>query len=99
MVAPTTVRGIEHLAHLEPPVIFAANHASHLDTPLLLTTLPVALPRTARWSAAASDYFFDRTWKAVLWSFALAAIPIERCRSTAARPTPPPSCSRTAGTS
>ena len=28
--------------------------------------------------AAASDYFFDRTWKSVLWSFALAAIPIER---------------------
>ena len=30
--------------------------------------------------AAASDYFFDRTWKSVLWSFALAAIPIERSR-------------------
>ena len=25
-------------------MIFAANHASHIDTPLLLTTLPVALP-------------------------------------------------------
>ena len=30
--------------------------------------------------AAASDYFFDRTWKSVLWSFALAAIPIERSK-------------------
>jgi 1-acyl-sn-glycerol-3-phosphate acyltransferase len=30
--------------------------------------------------AGASDYFFDRTWKSVLWSFAVAAIPIERHR-------------------
>jgi len=30
--------------------------------------------------AAASDYFFDRTWKSMLWSFSLAAIPIERTK-------------------
>ena len=58
-------------------MIFAANHASHIDTPLLLTTLPVGF-RHRTVVAAASDYFFDRTWKSVLWSFALAAIPIER---------------------
>ncbi len=79
LVAPTTVRGMEHLELAEPPVILAANHASHLDTPLLLTTLPVAL-RHRTVVAAAADYFFDRTWKSVLWSFALAAIPIERGR-------------------
>lgn len=79
LVAPTTVRGMEHLELAEPPVILAANHASHLDTPLLLTTLPVAL-RHRTVVAAASDYFFDRTWKSVLWSFALAAVPIERSR-------------------
>ena len=71
--------GLEHLQHLEGPVIFAANHASHIDTPLLLTTLPVEF-RHRTVVAAASDYFFDRTWKSVLWSFALAAIPIERSR-------------------
>ena len=61
------------------PVIFAANHASHLDTPLLLTTLPARF-RHRTVVAAAADYFFDRRWKAVLWSFTLAAIPIERAR-------------------
>ena len=61
------------------PSIFAANHASHIDTPLLLTTLPVEF-RHRTVVAAASDYFFDRTWKSVLWSFALAAIPIERSK-------------------
>jgi 1-acyl-sn-glycerol-3-phosphate acyltransferase len=79
LLAPATVRGAEHLVHLEAPVIFAANHASHLDTPLLLTQLPVKF-RHKTVVAAASDYFFDRTWKATLWSFALAAIPMERTR-------------------
>ena len=79
VMAPATVRGLEHLRNVEGPVIFAANHASHIDTPLLLTTLPVQF-RHRTVVAAASDYFFDRTWKATLWSFALAAIPIERSK-------------------
>ncbi len=79
VMAPATVRGIEHLGLSEGPVIFAANHASHIDTPLLLTTLPVEY-RHRTIVAAASDYFFDRTWKSVLWSFSLAAIPIERSK-------------------
>jgi 1-acyl-sn-glycerol-3-phosphate acyltransferase len=79
VMAPATVRGLEHLSHVEGPVIFAANHASHIDTPLLLTTLPVEL-RHRTIVAAASDYFFDRTWKSILWSFSLAAIPIERSK-------------------
>jgi 1-acyl-sn-glycerol-3-phosphate acyltransferase len=79
VLAPATVRGLEHLRHLEGPVIFAANHASHIDTPLLLTTLPVEF-RHHTVVAAASDYFFDRKWKSVLWSFTLAAIPIERSK-------------------
>jgi 1-acyl-sn-glycerol-3-phosphate acyltransferase len=79
LLAPATVRGLEHLQHIDGSVIFAANHASHIDTPLLLTTLPVEF-RHRTVVAAASDYFFDRTWKSVLWSFALAAIPIERSR-------------------
>ena len=79
VMAPATIRGLEHLRHVEGPVIFAANHASHIDTPLLLTTLPVEF-RHRTIVAAASDYFFDRTWKSVLWSFSLAAIPIERSK-------------------
>ncbi len=78
-VAPTTVHGAEYLRHLEAPVIFAANHASHFDTPLLLTTLPTRF-RHRTVVGAASDYFFDRRWKATLWSLTLAAIPIDRAR-------------------
>jgi 1-acyl-sn-glycerol-3-phosphate acyltransferase len=77
VLAPATVRGLEHLRHVEGPIIFAANHSSHVDTPLLLTNLPLEF-RHHTVVAAASDYFFDRTWKSVLWSFSLAAIPFER---------------------
>ena len=34
------VDGLEHLEELEGPVIFAANHQSHMDTPAILIALP-----------------------------------------------------------
>ena len=34
------VRGLEHLESVRGPVIFAANHQSHLDTPMILQALP-----------------------------------------------------------
>ena len=79
MVASPLLRGDEGLAGLEAPVIFAANHASHVDTPLLLSCLPLRF-RHRTVVAAAADYFFDRRWKADTWSFLLAAIPIERTK-------------------
>ncbi len=77
VVASPLLRGDEGLDGLEGPVIFAANHASHIDTPLLLSCLPLRF-RHRTVVAAAADYFFDRRWKADAWSFLLAAIPIER---------------------
>jgi long-chain acyl-CoA synthetase len=37
---PLTVTGLEDLRDLKPPVIFAANHTSHLDTPAIFSALP-----------------------------------------------------------
>ncbi len=71
--------GLEHLDPIEGPMILAANHASHLDTALLLSVLPSRL-RHRTIVAAAADYFFDRHWKAALWSFGLGAIPMERSK-------------------
>jgi long-chain acyl-CoA synthetase len=50
------VEGREHLAGIRGPVIFAANHQSHMDTPVILTALP------ARWryrtaTAMAKEFF------------------------------------------
>jgi 1-acyl-sn-glycerol-3-phosphate acyltransferase len=78
-VASPQLRGEEGLVDLETPVIFAANHASHIDTPLLLACLPLRF-RHRTVVAAAADYFFDRRWKADTFSFVLGAIPIERTK-------------------
>jgi long-chain acyl-CoA synthetase len=40
LVAHAQISGREHLASLRGPVIFAPNHQSHLDTPLVLSALP-----------------------------------------------------------
>lgn len=79
IVASPELRGDEGLVDLEMPVIFAANHASHIDTPLLLASLPLRF-RHRTVVAAAADYFFDRRWKADVFSFLLGAIPIERTK-------------------
>jgi 1-acyl-sn-glycerol-3-phosphate acyltransferase len=79
IVASPEVRGAEMLELVEAPAIYVANHASHIDTPLLLSLLPTRV-RHKTVVAAAADHFFDRRWKAHLWGLVLAAIPIERHR-------------------
>ena len=79
LVCSPRIEGLENLDSLTGPAIFAANHASHLDTGLLITCLPPSIRhRTA--VAAAADYFFDRRWKAAAWAFALNSIPMERVK-------------------
>ena len=73
------VIGLHHLDPIEGPVIFAANHSSHLDTAVLLASLPPDR-RHHTVVAAAADYFFDRHWKAALSAFGLGAIPMERVK-------------------
>ena len=78
-LAQPTVRGIDRLDAMSGPVIFAANHHSHLDTPLLLTALP------APWRyrvvvGAAADYFFGTRVTGALSALVIGAIPIDRTR-------------------
>jgi 1-acyl-sn-glycerol-3-phosphate acyltransferase len=78
-LASPRVEGLDRIEHLDAPAIFAANHASHADLPLVLSILPPRF-RHRTLVGAAADYFFDTRWKAALWSFTIAAIPIERQR-------------------
>ena len=73
----TSVRGLDIFERLEGPVIFAANHASHLDTPLVLLSLPDDWRRRTA-VAAAADYFFDTWWRAVGSSVLFNTFPIDR---------------------
>jgi len=79
VLASPVVDGRERLAALEPPVIFAANHHSHLDTGLLLSLLPERF-RHRTVVAAAADYFFDRRTKGTLHALAFGAVPMERTK-------------------
>ena len=73
----TKVEGLDVLDRIEGPVIFAANHASHLDTPLILLSLPDEWRRRTG-VAAAADYFFDTWWRAVGSSLFFNTFPIDR---------------------
>jgi 1-acyl-sn-glycerol-3-phosphate acyltransferase len=81
LLASPEIDGLDRIEHLHGPVIFAANHASHVDTPLLLTTLPRRF-RHRTVVAGAADYFFDKRWKGYLWAFSINVVPMERLRAT-----------------
>jgi 1-acyl-sn-glycerol-3-phosphate acyltransferase len=71
------VEGREVLTGRRPPVIFVANHASHMDTPTILRALPSGWrQRTA--VAAAADYFYCKKWVAAGVSILFATVPISR---------------------
>lgn len=78
-VASPEVDGLDRIAHLDEPVIFAANHASHVDAPLILSVIPERW-RHKMFVAGAADYFFDTRVKAAAFAFLLNAVPIERQR-------------------
>src|ERR1700760_3486998 len=69
--------GREKLSSLKEPVILVANHASHMDTPVILS----ALPRKFRKStavAAAADYFCRNRLVASMAALLFNTVPVER---------------------
>jgi 1-acyl-sn-glycerol-3-phosphate acyltransferase len=75
-VAPA-VAGVESLVGLRGPVVFVANHSSHLDAPLVLCSLP-PLWRRETLVAAAADYFFEDWWRAVGTALIFGTVPLDR---------------------
>ena len=71
------VRGLENIPRNVGPLIFTANHTSHLDTPLALAALPASVRRRTV-VAAAADTFFMKTRTAIITVLCVNAIPIER---------------------
>ena len=74
-----TVRilGREKLGELRGAFVVVANHSSHLDAPLIFTTLPRRLARYLA-AGAAADYFFDVRWRKGLTALFFNAFPIHR---------------------
>jgi 1-acyl-sn-glycerol-3-phosphate acyltransferase len=75
--AEVEVSGRSALEAIDGPVVFVANHSSHVDTPLLLGALPAARRRMTLVGAAA-DYFYTRRDLAIAVSLAFGTVPIER---------------------
>jgi 1-acyl-sn-glycerol-3-phosphate acyltransferase len=78
-LASPQVHGEDRLVGLDAPAIFVANHHSHLDTALLLTSLPERFRHRAV-VAAAADYFFPSRAKGAVSALAIGAIPMERTK-------------------
>jgi len=57
MIARRRVSGLENLTSLHDPVIFAANHQSHFDAPIILASLPLRWRR--RIAPAMWKEYFD----------------------------------------
>ncbi len=71
------VAGREHLEGHAGPVVFVANHNSHMDTPAILRALP------GRWRrrvavAAAADYFYAKRRHALSASLVFGTVPLDR---------------------
>ena len=71
--------GADRLADLDGAVVFASNHHSHIDTPLLLTSIPEPW-RHKIVVGAAADYFFGNRAAGATAALVMGAIPIERSR-------------------
>ncbi|MCQ8117998.1 AMP-binding protein [Methylomonas rosea] len=71
------VKGLEHLEQVKFPVMFIANHASHVDTVSLLRALPWPVRRRLC-IAAAADYFFSQKLIAGLLSLSINAFAFSR---------------------
>jgi 1-acyl-sn-glycerol-3-phosphate acyltransferase len=69
--------GREKIAGLKGPVILVANHASHMDTPVILSALPRKL-RKRTVVAAAADYFYRNRLLASVVSLIFNTTPIDR---------------------
>jgi len=81
-VASPTVRGRERLLRTSPPVVIAANHASHLDTAVVIEALPLEWRHRLAVGGAA-DYFFKGRVRGTVAALAIGAFPVERKRASA----------------
>jgi long-chain acyl-CoA synthetase len=72
MFAHARILGREHLAALRGPVIFAPNHQSHLDTPLILSALPARYRyhvAVAMWQEYFDAHFSPERHTRYEWAF------------------------------
>jgi 1-acyl-sn-glycerol-3-phosphate acyltransferase len=70
------VYGLDEIGQLNGPALIVANHASHLDTAVLLSTLPAKRRRRTA-VAVAGDYFFSSWLRSSASAIAFNTFPIQ----------------------
>jgi 1-acyl-sn-glycerol-3-phosphate acyltransferase len=80
---PLQILGVKNLEPVSGPVIFAAHHESHSDTPIVLAALPKRF-RERLIITAAADVLFTNRVSGALAALLLGAVPIERKASSLA---------------
>jgi len=76
-VVSIQVEGKENVDGLKGPFILVANHSSHLDAPVLISSLPYSLTKNLA-TAVAADYFYSQKWRSTLTSVFFNSYPVER---------------------
>jgi 1-acyl-sn-glycerol-3-phosphate acyltransferase len=76
-LASPKILGADRLTDVDGPVIFAANHRSHADTPLMMTAVPEPW-RDRLFIGAAADYWFTNRLSSPFSALVIGAIPVER---------------------
>ncbi|MBI4198393.1 MAG: AMP-binding protein [Chloroflexi bacterium] len=79
--APRDVQGLERLKGLKGPVLFASNHQSHADTPVILASLPRRWRRRVAVAAAADHWFAKGRLAGGVAAFMFNAFPFSRTDS------------------
>lgn len=72
-----SVEGKDNVKGVEGPFILIANHSSHLDAPVLISSLPYSLTKNLA-TAVAADYFYSQKWRSTLTSIFFNSYPVER---------------------
>jgi 1-acyl-sn-glycerol-3-phosphate acyltransferase len=75
--ARRTVHGAEVFDRLAGPALLVATHASHMDAPTILRSLPPAVARRTA-VAAAADYFYEKPLKAATVALSFGTVPVRR---------------------
>lgn len=78
------VHGQSNLDGLEGACVVFANHASHLDTPLIYGALPRRISKFLA-AGAAQDYWYDKWWKSGPMTLFFNGYPIDRGRDDGSR--------------
>ncbi|MFD1717520.1 lysophospholipid acyltransferase family protein [Georgenia deserti] len=83
-VTRTSVEGLDNLDGLERPFVVVANHSSHLDTAVMVSSLPREVTSHLAVGAAA-DYFYAKWWTKLATSMFFNTYPIHRTAGSSRR--------------